>query len=41
MKHKGTFEDLKTMVRAIGRDIVQSGMSGTAHQIKTESPRVP
>lgn len=40
MKHKGTFEDLKTMVRAIGRDIVQSGMSGTAHQIKTSDGAV-
>lgn len=40
MKHKGTFEDLKTMVRAIGRDITQSGPSGTALQIKTSDGAV-
>ncbi len=40
MKHKGTFEDLKTMVRAIGRDITQSGLSGTAQQIKTSDGAV-
>lgn len=36
MKHKGSFEDLKTMVRGIGREITFSGVSGNAHQIKTE-----
>lgn len=35
MKHKGTFEDLKTMVRGVGREISQSGPSGNAYQIKT------
>ncbi|MBK6866639.1 MAG: nucleotide-binding protein [Burkholderiales bacterium] len=40
MKHKGTFEDLKTMVRAIGREIVQSGPSGSAQQIKTSDGAV-
>ncbi|MBS3963477.1 MAG: nucleotide-binding protein, partial [Methylomonas sp.] len=36
MKHKGSFEDLKTMVRGVGREIVSAGPSGNAHQIKTE-----
>lgn len=40
MKHKGTFEDLKTMVRAVGREITQSGPSGSAHQIKTSEGAV-
>lgn len=35
MKHKGSFEDLKTMVRACGREIISSGPSGAALQIKT------
>jgi predicted nucleotide-binding protein len=35
MKHKGSFEDLKTMVRAVGREIAQSGTSGNAQQIRT------
>jgi len=34
MKHKGTFEDLKTMVRGVGREIESSGLVGTAYQIK-------
>lgn len=40
MKHKGTFEDLKTMVRAVGREITQSGPSGSAQQIKTSDGAV-
>jgi predicted nucleotide-binding protein len=36
MKHKGSFEDLKIMVRGVGREITSAGMSGNAHQIKTE-----
>ena len=36
MKHKGSFEDLKTMVRGVGREITSSGLSGNAYQIKTE-----
>lgn len=35
MKHKGTFEDLKTLVRGVGREITHSGPSGNSHQIKT------
>lgn len=40
MKHKGTFEDLKTLVRGVGREITYSGPSGSAHQIKTEDGAV-
>lgn len=40
MKHKGTFEDLKTNVRAVGREITQSGPSGSALQIKTSDGAV-
>ncbi|MBD8899682.1 nucleotide-binding protein [Rhodanobacter sp. DHG33] len=40
MKHKGTFEDLKTMVRAVGREITQSGPSGAMQQIKTSDGAV-
>jgi predicted nucleotide-binding protein len=40
MKHNGTFEDLKTMVRAVGREIAQSGPSGAAQQIKTSDGAV-
>ena len=40
MKHKGTFEDLKTLVRGVGREITHSGPSGSAHQIKTEDGAV-
>ena len=36
MKHKGSFEDLKTMVRGVGREITSAGSSGSAYQIKTE-----
>lgn len=36
MKHKGSFEDLKTMVRGVGREIASAGLSGNAYQIKTE-----
>lgn len=36
MKHKGSFEDLKTIVRGVGREITSSGPSGNAHQIKTD-----
>lgn len=36
MKHKGSFEDLKTMVRGVGREISSAGPSGNAYQIKTE-----
>lgn len=36
MKHKGTFEDLQTMVRGVGCEITFAGMSGNAHQIKTQ-----
>lgn len=36
MKHKGSFEDLLTMVRGVGREVVSSGLSGNAYQIKTE-----
>ena len=36
MKHKGSFEDLKTMVKGIGRTITSAGLSGNAYQIKTE-----
>ncbi len=35
MKHKGSFEDLKTLVRAVGREITSSDSTGNAHQIKT------
>jgi predicted nucleotide-binding protein len=35
MKHKGSFEDLKTLVRGVGREIISSGPSGNTHQIKT------
>ncbi len=40
MKHKGSFEDLKTLVRGVGREIAHSGPSGSAHQIKTEDGAV-
>lgn len=40
MKHHGTFEDLKTMVSGVGREIIQSGPSGTAQQIKTSDGAV-
>lgn len=40
MKHNGSFEDLKTMVRAVGREITHSGPSGNAHQIKTRDGAV-
>jgi len=36
MKHKGSFEDLKTMVRGVGREITSAEPSGNAYQIKTE-----
>jgi predicted nucleotide-binding protein len=36
MKHKGSFEDLKTMVKGVGREIKYAGLSGNAYQIKTE-----
>lgn len=36
MRHKGSFDDLKTMVRGVGREITFAGMSGNAYQIKTE-----
>ncbi len=36
MKHKGSFEDLKTMVRGVGREIMSAEPSGNAYQIKTE-----
>lgn len=40
MKHKGSFEDLKTMVRGVGREITQSGPSGATQQIKTSDGAV-
>lgn len=36
MKHNGTFEDLQTMVRGVGREITFAGPSGSAQQIKTK-----
>jgi predicted nucleotide-binding protein len=35
VKHKGSFEDLETLVRSVGREIIYSGPSGNARQIKT------
>lgn len=40
MKHKGTFEDLKTMVIGVGRQIIDTKTSGTAQQIKTSDGAV-
>lgn len=40
MKHKGSFEDLQTMVRGVGREIIYAGTSGSAHQIKTSDGAV-
>lgn len=40
MKHNGTFEDLKTMVSGVGREIIQSGPSGTTQQIRTSDGAV-
>ncbi|MBS0995910.1 TIR domain-containing protein [Gluconobacter cerinus] len=40
MKHKGTFEDLKTMVRGVGREITHSGPCGSTQQIKTSDGAV-
>ncbi|HHW4679560.1 MAG TPA: TIR domain-containing protein [Xylella sp.] len=40
MKHNGTFEDLKMIVRSTGREITQSGPSGTTQQIKTSDGAV-
>jgi predicted nucleotide-binding protein len=36
VKHKGSFEDLQTMVRGVGREITSAGQSGNAYQIKTD-----
>lgn len=35
MKHKGTFEDLKTMVRNVGREIIKSRKTDHAWRIET------
>ena len=35
MKHNGSIEDLKTMIRGVGREITSAGKSGSAYQIKT------
>lgn len=40
MKHKGSFEDLKTLVRGVGREITHCGPSGNAQQIKTDDGAV-
>ena len=40
MKHKGSFEDLKTMICGVGREITHSGRSGSAQQIKTSDGAV-
>lgn len=40
MKHNGSFEDLKILVRGVGREITSSGPSGNAYQIKTKDGAV-